>query len=61
MRMRPPTWLPWLGPALAAGAGALAGRFWLEGGFWTVLIAATRMGLVPVVGYQLWKRAHHER
>ena len=22
MKMRPPTWLPWLGPVLAAGAGA---------------------------------------
>ena len=34
--MRPPHWLPWLGPLLAAGAGALAGEYWLGGGFWVV-------------------------
>ena len=33
MKMRPPAWLPWLGPVLAAGAGALAGEYWLGGGF----------------------------
>jgi hypothetical protein len=59
MRMRPPTWLPWLGPALAAGAGALAGTFWLGGGFWTVLLAALICGFAPIVAYRVWKRLHH--
>ena len=29
MKMRPPHWLPWLGPVVAAGAGALL----RDGGF----------------------------
>ena len=49
MRLRPPTWLPWLGPVLAAGAGALAGEVWLGGGFWMVLIAALLCGFAPIV------------
>ena len=59
MRMRPPTWLPWLGPVLAAGAGALAGEYWLGGGFWVVLFAALICGFAPIIGYQVWKRLHH--
>ena len=52
MKMRPPHWLPWLGPLLAAGAGALAGEYWLGGGFWMVLIAALLCGFAPTEG--LW-------
>ena len=37
---KPPSWLPWLGPLLAAGVGAAVGEYGLGGGFWTVLIAA---------------------
>ena len=59
MKMRPPMWLPWLGPVLAAGAGALAGELWLGGGFWTVLIAALIGGFAPIVGYRVWKHLHH--
>jgi len=60
MRMRPPHWLPFLGPFLAAAAGALAGRL-LGGGFWTVLIAALVCGFAPIIGYRVWKRLHHRR
>ena len=55
MKMRPPSWLPWLGPVLAAGVGALAGEFWLGGGFWTVLAAALLCGFAPIIGYRIWK------
>lgn len=60
MQMRPPAWLPWLGPVLAAGAGALAGEFWLGGGFWTVLFTALICGFAPIIGYRIWKRLHHK-
>jgi uncharacterized membrane protein YfcA len=55
MRVRPPSWLPWLGPLLAAVVGALAGEFWLGGGFWTVLIAALACGFAPIIGYRIWQ------
>jgi O-antigen/teichoic acid export membrane protein len=58
---KPPSWLPYLGPLLAAGVGAAVGRYGLDGGFWTVLIAALVAGFVPIIGYRLWKRAHHQR
>lgn len=61
MRVRPPHWMPWLGPLLAAGAGALAGEYWLAGGFWTVLTAALACGFAPILAYRLWKWAHHRR
>lgn len=61
MKMRPPMWMPWLGPWLAAAVGALVGRFGLGGGFWTVLIAALVCGFAPIVGYRVWKRLHHRR
>ena len=61
MKMRPPHWLPWLGPLLAALAGAAAGEVWLGGGFWTVLTAALVGGFAPIVVYRLWKWAHHRR
>jgi len=57
--VRPPHWLPWLGPLLAAGAGALAGEVWLGGGFWVVLMAALVCGFAPIVAYRIWKRMHH--
>lgn len=61
MKIRPPHWLPWLGPVLAAVAGALAGERWLEGGFWMVLFAALFCGFAPILGYRIWKRLHHRR
>jgi hypothetical protein len=60
-RFGPPAWLPWLGPLLAAGVGALAGEFWLGGGFWTVLTAALICGFAPIIGYRIWKWMHHRR
>ena len=59
MKMRPPTWLPWLGPVLAAGAGALAGEYWLGGDQDHPETAALLCGFAPIVGYQVWKRLHH--
>jgi 4-hydroxybenzoate polyprenyltransferase len=59
--MRPPHWLPWLGPVVAAGVGALAGRYWLGGGFWTVLVAALVAGFAVTIGYRVWKRLHHRQ
>ena len=59
MKMRPPHWLPWLGPLVAAGAGALAGEYCLGGGFWMVLLAALVCGFAPILGYRVWKRLHH--
>jgi len=58
---KPPAWLPFLGPVLAAGAGALAGEFWLGGGFWVVFATGLVCGFVPITAYRLWKRAHHRR
>ncbi|GLK47452.1 hypothetical protein GCM10017620_04250 [Brevundimonas intermedia] len=58
MRMRPPTWLPYLGPPLA-GVGAGVVGAWLGGGFWVSLIAALVVGFAPIVAYRLWKRLHH--
>jgi hypothetical protein len=58
---RPPSWLPWLGPVLAAGIGATVGEYGLGGGFWTVLIAALVGGFAPILGYRLWKWRHHRR
>ncbi|PZO05215.1 MAG: hypothetical protein DCF29_08550 [Alphaproteobacteria bacterium] len=54
MRMRPPAWLPWLGPPLA-GLGAGAVGVWLKAGFWPALAAALVVGFAPIVGYRLWK------
>ena len=52
---RPPLWLPWLGPPLAAGIGAAVGEYGLGGGFWTVLIAALVGGFLPILGNALWR------
>ena len=52
--MRPPHWLPWLGPLLAAGAGALAGEYWLGGGFWVVLVAALVAALAETDLGPIW-------
>ena len=61
MKRKPPAWLPFLGPVLAAAAGALAGEFWLGGGFWMVFAAGLVCGFVPIIAYRLWKWAHHRR
>lgn len=61
MKLKPPMWLPWLGPVAAAAAGALAGEVWLGGGFWTVLGAGLVCGFAPIVAYRIWKRLHHRR
>ena len=55
---KPPLWLPWLGPPLAAGIGAAVGEYGLGGGFWTVLIAALVGGFAPIVAYRVWKWNH---
>lgn len=55
-RFGTPSWLPWLGPILAAGIGAAVGRFGLGGGFWVVLSAALVGGFAPVIGLWLWRR-----
>ena len=52
---KPPMWLPWLGPLLAAGIGAAVGKYGLGGGFWTVLIAALIGGFAPILGNAVWK------
>ena len=59
MKMRPPHWLPFLGPVLAAGAGVLAGEYWLGGGFWVGLAAGMVCGFAPIVIYRVWKWWHH--
>ncbi|RZJ19588.1 MAG: hypothetical protein EON91_00670 [Brevundimonas sp.] len=61
MKMRPPHWLPWLGPVVAALVGAGIGEYGLGGGFWTVLLAALVCGFAPIVAYRLWKWSHHRR
>ena len=58
---KPPHWLPFLGPVLAAAAGALAGRLWLGGGFWAVFATGIVCGFLPIVLYRVWKRFHHRR
>ena len=56
---KPPAWLPFLGPVVAAGAGALAGEVWLGGGFWVVFLIGLVCGFTPIIGYRIWKRFHH--
>ena len=58
---RPPHWIPFLAPVVAAGVGALVGRYGLDGGFWTVLISALVGGFAVIIGYRVWKAAHHKR
>ena len=58
---RPPTWLPWLGPLLAAGIGAAVGEYGLGGGFWTVLAAALVGGFLPILANALWKWLERRR
>lgn len=60
MKMRPPHWLPWLGPPLAGlGAGVVGTQ--LGGGFWISLLAALVCGFAPILCYRVWKRLHHRR
>lgn len=59
--MRPPSWLPFLGPVIAVIAGALTARYAFEGGVIAVLATALACGFAPIVGYRLWKRWHHRR
>ena len=61
MKLKPPSWLPFLGPVLAAVAGALAGNLWMEGSFWAVLVAGTICGFLPIIIYRVWKWSHHRR
>lgn len=56
---KPPSWLPFLGPVMAAVAGGLAGDLWLDGGFWVVLAAALVCGFAPILGYRIWKWLRH--
>lgn len=58
MQMRPPAWLPWLGPVLS-GLGAGSVGTWLGGGFWISLFAALVCGFAPIIVYHVWKRLHH--
>jgi len=58
---RPPAWLPWLGPLLAAGIGAAVGRYGLGGGFWIVLAAALIGGFLPILANALWKWLERRR
>ncbi len=58
---KPPHWLPFLGPLAAAAVGGLVGEYGLGGGFWTVLLSALVGGFAPIIGYRLWKRAHHRK
>ena len=58
---RPPAWLPWLGPLLAAGVGAAVGRYGLGGGFWIVLAAALIGGFLPILANALWKWLERRR
>ena len=51
----PPSWLPWLGPVVAAGVGAAVGEYGLGGGFGTVLAAALVGGFLPILANALWK------
>ena len=60
-RFGPPSWLPWLGPLLAAGIGAAVGEYGLGGGFWTVLGAALIGGFLPIVANALWRWSHRRR
>ncbi|CAN5400341.1 hypothetical protein BH10PSE2_BH10PSE2_13600 [soil metagenome] len=58
---KPPPWLPFLGPVVAAVAGALAGVYWLGGGFWTVFVTGIACGFVPIAVYRVWKWWRHRR
>lgn len=60
MKLKPPMWLPYLGPVLAAGVGGGVG-YWLEIGFWPTLAVALICGFAPIVAYRLWKRLHHRQ
>lgn len=61
MKLKPPMWLPYLGPPLAGlGAGLIGGR-WLNAGFWPSLAIALICGFAPIVIYRVWKRLHHRR
>ena len=61
MKMRPPHWLPWLGPAFAGLAAGMTANRWPEGGFWGILLIALIFGFAPIVIYRVWKRLHHRR
>ena len=58
---RPPSWLPWLGPVLAAGIGAAVGEYGLGGGFSTVLAAALVGGLLPILANAVLRWSHSRR
>jgi len=60
MRLRPPSWLPFLGPVLGAGAAGGMG-YWLEIGFWPTLAVALVCGTSPISAYRLWKRRRPRR
>ena len=60
IKIAPPSWLPYLGPLVAAVVGGLIGQ-WLQMGFWPVLAGALIGGFAPIVAYRVWKWSHHKR
>ena len=66
LRLAKRAWVGWLLVRQARGggekvAGALAGEYWLGGGFWMVLAAALVCGFAPILAHRLWRRLHHKR
>jgi hypothetical protein len=59
MKIKPPPWLPYLGPPLAGLGAGLIGGMWLQAGFWPSLAIALVFGFAPIIGYRIWKRLHH--
>ncbi len=57
--MRPPSWLPFLGPPVAGVTAGVLGRS--EPNVWLLILVATAVGFLPIIGYRLWKRWHHRQ
>jgi hypothetical protein len=57
-RLGPPAWTPFTGPVLAGVTAGLAAPHVTN--VWLLILLATTVGLLPVVGYQVWKRLHHK-
>ena len=56
---KPPAWIPFVGPILAGVTAGVVGQHVDD--FVVLVLIATAVGLLPVVGYQVWKRLHHQR